>query len=442
MKTLLQIELLLDNDQISEAFTAIEDYLQAYPYPSYEKELMTIRSLFQESNNEWARGVIDKTAYKAQLEQVKKRLYQLLSRLSPRQSPPNRPAKSAARPTKSKGGIFNRAIEKLKDVFTSGASSPARSIPANAEAVERAPQLEEMSAGAGPPEEVNTSTEPPETAEPGTPKPGTATASPFQKGKILYAIPNEMALATVSRCNIKIAPEQISDEELRSGLTAEEKAAATQESLKITSVMKVELQEAQEGDNFEIVSRNNSEQPILPFMATEWSFDITPRRPGHYALLLRVTAKVQVPGFGERPFDVAVLDRAIQVNTSDQAAPKIDFEEQAIPDPNWDSNDEKAVEHALLQGRVDLAIARIVNFVQDKDEDFRNTLLLLQFRWNDNSNQLQHKLISAADWDLVNNQVRFGITQLLEELKRNYAPGITSSNMDWKKEEKLLREQL
>jgi len=244
------------------------------------------------------------------------------------------------------------------------------------------------------------------------------------------------------RCRVRIAPAQISDDELFDGLLPEERSAAAKESIKITSVMKVALVEAQEGDNFDIVFRNNEEQPILPFMPTEWSFDVTPRRPGHYALLLRVTAKIQIPGFGERPFDVAVLDRAIQVNTTDEPSAQVDFQEQPIPDPEWDQEDERAVGHALLHGRVDLAIERIINFVQDKDTDFRDTLLLLQFRWNDNSNQLQNKLISATDWDRVNNQVRYAITQLLEELRQHFSPGSIASNMDWKKGEQLLREQL
>lgn len=450
MKTLSEIAQLLDDNQLAEAIIALQNYLERHPNPAFEKELATIRSVFDDVNRDWKNGILEKTTYKVRLERVKMLLYRLLDRLAPHyQTPPRQPTTSAPPPAKSKEGLFNKVFDTLKDVFTNRTSaSPPRSIPASAPVIEpKLPAEEEMSAGAEPPEELememgSEAAEPPPAPAAAAPETPSPAASPFQKGKILYAIPNQMALATVSRCKIKIAPEQISDEELNSGLSPEEKAAASQEPLKITSMMKVELQEAQEGDNFEIVARNSPEQPILPFMPTEWSFDITPRRPGHYAILLRVTAKIQVPGFGERPFDVAVLDRAIQVNTSAQESSVSAFEEQSVPDPNWDEQDEKAVEHALLRGRVDLAIARIVNFVQDKDEDFKNTLLLLQFRWNDNSNQLQNKLISAADWDLVNNQVRFGITQLLEELKKNFAPGVVAPDMDWRNEEQLLRKQL
>jgi hypothetical protein len=458
MRALLKIRDLIEEGALKQAIAAIEHHLELFPNQEERQELKEIKTEYQKAEKEVNSGILDQVQYQKRLNKSTHDLLLLVERLFTQQqqeqtsSPPpiNSPAPTS--PLGSKGGVFGKVIDAFKDILpskpqrpSSGAGPPIprrtgtkKSAPKKDREVEsekvpfefEVPEKEEMSAGAPPP-----SPSP-------TPAPAANVSSPFQKGKILYAIPDQMAMAAVCRCRVRIAPEQISEEELFAGLKPEERSAATKESIKITSVMKVALVEAQEGDNFDIISRNNEEQPIIPFMPTEWSFDVTPRRPGNYALLLRVTAKVQIPGYGERPFDVAVLDRAIQVNTDDAPTEKVTFSEQTIPDPDWDKEDEEAVTHALLHGRVDLAIERIINFVQDKDTDFRNTLLLLQFRWNDNSNQLQNKLISAADWDRVNNQVRYAITQLLEDLKKHFAPVVGEGKLDWRSKEKLLLENL
>ncbi|MGH1435312.1 MAG: hypothetical protein ACRBG0_12750 [Lewinella sp.] len=465
MRALLKIRDLLEANKIEEAITAMEHHLELFPNKEEHRELKQIKTEYQKAEKEFGSGILNQVQYQKRLNWSISQLLKMVTRLFPKQqqqqqqqeySPPPITTPAPTSPPKSKGGIFNKVIDVFKDLLPgnpmssapeSSAPIPQRTgTPKNAEVSNETPPFEfpeeeeeeMMSAGAPPPA-------PPAAPSPApvpAPAPTPEVSSPFQKGKILYAIPDQMAISTPSRCRVRIAPEQISNDELLAGLKPEERETASKESIKITSVMKVALVEAQEGDNFDIIPRNNEEQPILPFMPTEWSFDITPHRPGHYALLLRVTAKVQVPGYGERPFDVAVLDRAIQVNTDDAPTAKATFSEQPIPDPDWDKEDEEAVRHALLHGRVDLAIERIVNFVQDKDTDFRDTLLLLQFRWNDNSNQLQNKLISAADWDRVNNQVRHAITQLLAELKEHYAPEVAVANLDWRSNEKLLLEKL
>ncbi|WP_367390534.1 hypothetical protein [Lewinella sp. LCG006] len=471
MKALFNIRDLLEANKIDEAITATEHHLELFPNDIERQKLSVVKKDYQKAKDAFHSGILSPIQYQNQLDQVIRNLKGILTRLFPQQQQQQQqqqqeiqeqeqhqqsaPPPATAPPPPPRGGIFDKVIDIFRDLSPSkpkrskpgaGAGRPSRSGATKGtsnedfETSDEMPPIdfsleEEMSAEASPP------APPPPAPSMPAPEPAAEVASPFQKGKILYAIPDQMAMATASRCRVRIAPEQISDDELFSGLQPKERENAAKESIKITSVMKVALVEAHEGDNFDIVFRNNEEQPILPFMATEWSFDVTPRRPGHYALLLRVTAKVQVPGYGERPFDVAVLDRAIQVNTTDEPSVQVDFQEQPIPDPEWDQDDEKAVEHALLHGRVDLAIERIINFVQDKDTDFRDTLLLLQFRWNDNSNQLQNKLISATDWDRVNNQVRYAITQLLAELKEHYAPGVAVSNLDWRAEGKNLRER-
>lgn len=318
----------------------------------------------------------------------------------------------------------------------------------------------EQSAGAEPPEEVGIEPEmaapveeemeemaPPDeeddTITKGGPVPSPAAPSenPFQAGHILYAIPEHMTLSEPTLCRVRIAPESIAEEKLRERLTEKEAEAAKTEGLQVTSMMRVELEDARQKDNFIITHRNSPEQPILPFTFTEWGFEVTPKRPGHYALLLRVIAKLNVPGFGERPFDVATLDRAIQVTATATADEEEPFTTQTVPDPTWDEEDQRATEQALAAGRADKAIERLANFVQDKDEEFHHQLILLQGRWSDNTNQLQEGRIRAEDWDVVNNKVRFAVVQLMKKIQEAFPEsGEDSGTIDWQKETETLKE--
>lgn len=239
--------------------------------------------------------------------------------------------------------------------------------------------------------------------------------NPFQKGNILYAVPDQMKLEEKTRCTVRIAPEEIAKEILSEGLDEATAKAAKTEGIKLTQMMKVELLEAEQKGNFEIVNRNDDEQPVFPFGFTEWEFDVTPKRPGHYALLLRVTAKVVIPGFGEKGMNVAVLDRAIRVST-DGSVVTANFEKQSIPDPVWDATDTQAVHSFIAEGRTDKAIARMCNYVFDKNVELHASLLILQGRWNQNTNKLEEKMIRHEDWDIVNNQVRVSVLGILEDL--------------------------
>ena len=351
-------------------------------------------------------------------------------RTNPYSPRPSRPTLgSGSGPARKEKSFLERTIDAIRERFRRSEKEfegplPSPRIPSRRELDDKLSEQDSIEPGPPPP-----------ISAPGAPSP-TQTGgvqSPFQKGKVLYAIPPNMKLAETIRCRVRIATDSLEDKILESGLSEEEKKNATREGIQITSVMRVELTEVQtEGPSFEIAPRNTAEQPILPFMPTEWTFDVTPKRPGHYALLLRVTAKVQIPGFGERSFDVAALDRAILVTITGEAIDLDTFEEQPIPHPTWDARDEQVVHQALLIGRIDCALERIINFVQDKDQEFHNTLLLLHFRWSDNSNQLQRKLITASDWDKVNNQVRFAITKLLAELRQHFAVVTATPSVDWK----------
>ncbi len=415
-----------------------------------QKELTQIKDRWKTAAQDHRMGMIEDNDFRNKESQLIMELIQLLDYYSAvdRQEETSAPSPPPASTSPPKGGsFFDRVVDAVRDRWPKR-ERPASSAPPVNPRVTQPKDLDEMieeeaveSSAPFPPEveeSASGGSAPPPAPAPAPPQPSETLAggvqSPFQEGKILYAIPPNMKLSEAVRCKIRIAQKELEDQVMTSGLSEEEKRNATEEGIKITQVMKVELVEAQEQDpSFEIIGRNSAEQPILPFMPTEWAFDITPKRPGHYALLLRVSAKIQIPGFGERAFDVAVLDRAIQVTTTGVAVDPDSFEEQPIPDPTWDEADEQAVHQALSLGRVDRAIERIINFVQDKDLEFRDTLLLLQFRWNDNSNQLAEQMITTSDWDKVNNQVRKSITVLLVELREHFSVVVTGPSPVWKR---------
>ncbi|MFK7969452.1 MAG: hypothetical protein AB8F95_03745 [Bacteroidia bacterium] len=239
--------------------------------------------------------------------------------------------------------------------------------------------------------------------------------NPFKKGNILYSIPEQMKLKEASRCRVRIAPEEIDAAVLERDLSEAEKENAKTEGIRTTSVMKVELEELGDHGQFEIVFRSDEEQPVFPFDFTEWEFDVTPKRPGHGALLLRVTAKVVLEGFGEKGMNVAVLDRAILVTTDGSTVLSSSFKKQPIPDPVWDPEDEKAVRSFVAEGQLNKAIARINNYIADKDEDTLGMLLVLQNRWNTNTNKLEENRIRHEDWDVVNSQVSHSVLAVLED---------------------------
>ncbi|MEL7250072.1 MAG: hypothetical protein AAFO03_16715 [Bacteroidota bacterium] len=444
------INRLLQDDKLTEGIAALEQFLRRQPGGlALRQRLAKLKTEIAALDQQYEEAEISKEEHGSARVILKRDLLELLRGIEQTYNRPSAPASAPTRPRG--GGLLDRALEAIRkrwqrptrdnDIRPPSPRIPSK--PKDLDDMAAGPVEEDFPMETAPPEEAMEGEPPPPTSAPppqtpNAPAPTSPTEiggvqNPFQAGKILYAIPPSMKLSEPVRCRIRIATQALQDSVLESGLSEEEKDNASREGIQITSVMKVELEEAHDqNSSFEIVARNTAEQPILPFMPTEWTFDVTPKRPGHYALLLRVTAKVQIPGFGERPFDVAVLDRAIQVTTTGKAVDLEAFEEQPIPDPSWDDADEEAVHQALRVGRVDRAIERIINFVQDKDSDFHNTLLLLQFRWSDNSNQLQQQLISANDWDVVNNRVRLSITKLLTELRQNFSSAVATTEVDWK----------
>jgi hypothetical protein len=276
---------------------------------------------------------------------------------------------------------------------------------------------------------------PPEAAAPvpenggGAPQ---APASSFSEGRILYAIPDRMTISQATICRVRIAHGSLADELLSADLTEAERAAARREKIRITPVMEVHLEDASgAADHFRIHAQTSTEQLVLPGELTEWSFAVTPQRPGHFALLLRVTAKVNVPGFGEKQKDISVLNRSIEVTTTATPEEETPFALQPVPDPVWDVEDEAAVIQSIQSNRLEKAIERMANFLFDKNEELHHQLILLQGRWNETHDFFLQQLITLNEWQVATQKTRMGLLALLREVSETYPPSGKGKAQDW-----------
>ncbi|MCB0639637.1 MAG: hypothetical protein KDC54_23595, partial [Lewinella sp.] len=268
-------------------------------------------------------------------------------------------------------------------------------------------------------------------AENGGGGPAAPGSSAFSEGRILYAIPDKMALQQPTNCRVRIAHGSLADELLSANLTETERAAVRKETIQITPVMVVELEEATGSENFRIHAQSSLEQLVLPGDYTEWVFAVTPLKPGHFALLLRVTAKVNVPGFGERQKDISVLNRAIEVTATGEVKVDTTFSMQPVPDPVWNIEDEAAVIQSIQLNRLDKAIERLANFLFDKDRDLHNQLILLQGRWSETYDFFIKQLITLNEWQVASQKTRLGLLGLLRDVSEIYAPAGKSKEHDW-----------
>lgn len=146
-----------------------------------------------------------------------------------------------------------------------------------------------------------------------------------QLGKILYSIPNQMQVQKSFTCIVRIASNKIDMSLLEEGIDMSQNTNV--ENLpRISEVMRVSLSEAGTS-NFEITPLNSqAEQLIVPDEYTEWRFRVKPLAAGSHLLLLQVSVIEIVPGFGERKKDIKVLEKDIEVLTTEVEEPQAQFE--------------------------------------------------------------------------------------------------------------------
>ncbi len=140
----------------------------------------------------------------------------------------------------------------------------------------------------------------------------------LETGRLLYNPPAQMEYGLPERVEARISLNP--DESLSGGLLGI--GAPIEEPLQVATFMKIHLT----GSGFDILPLSSEEQIVAGDTYTQWSWDVTPRASGTQNLVLVVTARVKIPGFGEDLKDLQVVERQIEVQVSPVQAAQLFFQ--------------------------------------------------------------------------------------------------------------------
>jgi len=139
----------------------------------------------------------------------------------------------------------------------------------------------------------------------------------LRESKILFNPPLQMQQGRKERVEVRISSEDIGPA-LSEGL----KGTGTPQvdSVRVSPVMKVVLT----GDEgaFNIDNLSVEEQTVAGKPFAQWDYDVTPLKSGTQSLHLQVIAIIHIPERGEKPFEVPVIDKPIQVRINPWFASK------------------------------------------------------------------------------------------------------------------------
>jgi|GEM_PF-1612497 len=137
-----------------------------------------------------------------------------------------------------------------------------------------------------------------------------------KRGRVLYRIPEKMQKNVASDCIIRIAPEDLPEEILKEALRNVDKVVI-EDIRRIGKYMKVLLSDDSDQNTFLIKNKSHIEQVVEEDDYTEWQYEVTPLKEGRHTLLLTVSVTLQRDEFGKEYKDVIVLDREIDIITSE-----------------------------------------------------------------------------------------------------------------------------
>ena len=243
-----------------------------------------------------------------------------------------------------------------------------------------------------------------------------------QPGEILYHIPAQVGLDQPGKARVRLAFSDMR-QRLTEGLTTDEQAEAVRVLDELSPVMTVSLVEYPAPRLFDIIPWNSHEQAILPGEVTEWIFGLAAKAAGQATLMLRITAKVHLPGYGERAHDLVVLNRPVTVAAVAPAEPPA-----FTPVPHltqWGAGDSQAVRDALSTDDTARALSHLEAFLNHQSSlaSLRDELILLQASWHRLQNDETLGLIRDEDAAIGRNRLHRSLLGLLRELEKTLATG-------------------
>ena len=131
----------------------------------------------------------------------------------------------------------------------------------------------------------------------------------LNSGRILFDHPEEMKVGIEERVVVRLTKDIT--ENLTEGLEGVE--APQIEPIEVGAFMTVTLTG---GDSFDINALSSEQQVVRPVGFTEWSWYVTPLKPGVQELHLTVTVRILIPGQDEQKIDWLVIDKQISVDVN------------------------------------------------------------------------------------------------------------------------------
>ena len=161
---------------------------------------------------------------------------------------------------------------------------------------------------AGPPQRPSRNASPSPEPPPSTsPSPQDVLAG-LPMGRVLFACPPLMKVATSERVEVRISGNP--KENLVAGL--QERGVPIVQPSKIAPVMKVTLTPDEDGV-FQVKSLSADEQLMSGDDYSQWVWSVTPLKSGTHNLYLTVNVVVDVPGLGAQEKEIPVLTQAVRV---------------------------------------------------------------------------------------------------------------------------------
>jgi hypothetical protein len=198
----------------------------------------------------------------------------------------------------------------------------------------------------------------------------------LQLGKLICQIPDQMRIGRDYSCEIRIAPAELAEEAFRRGLSPD---APAKDTLTISKVMMVELEESGNQASFRIKPESPVEQIVIAGDYTFWRYNILPLRAGEHRLLVKVTAKLNSPTYGERSRGLLVWKKLVEVATDFQTTqPGFTIVQD---NRNGIYLDAEHLKDLLGKARIETVIQQLKDFLRAFDRVLYNQLVLIEQRF-------------------------------------------------------------
>ena len=231
-------------------------------------------------------------------------------------------------------------------------------------------------------------------------------------GNLIYSIPSNLKIGINSICRIRISKTELKEILLKKGMDYNLKV----DEIEINDLMIVTLIENSLKEHLIIKGLSTEEQIISDVYYSEWQYSLTPVRIGFTSVVLRVSMKDILKGFGERKKDVFLLNQDIEISRG-QAKEDTKYIQDYKKLFNWTNEFKSEIYNHISKNDTGLALSKLINFFQNIDIELFNLIMILQSQWNEGKNKNLLNLISLNNWMIIQTRVNYGILELIKNIE-------------------------